>query len=77
MAALVAKRGFGHLKAPIERVATADVPIPFSPGLEQFVEATQGKIEAAVREALGRRRPLRKAARPARAPQRARRRSAR
>ncbi len=49
IAALVAEHAFGSLKAPIRRVATADVPIPFSPKLEAFVEPTQDKIEAAVR----------------------------
>jgi pyruvate dehydrogenase E1 component beta subunit len=52
IAALVAEHAFGSLRAPIRRVATADVPIPFSPKLEAFVEPTQEKIEAAVRAAM-------------------------
>jgi len=41
------------LKAPIRRVCTAAVPIPFSPPLEDFVLPDQGNITQAVREALG------------------------
>ena len=52
IAATVGERALGHLKAPIRRVATADVPIPFSPTLEAFIEPTQEKIEAAVRSVL-------------------------
>ncbi len=73
IAALVAQHGFGHLRAPIARVTAADVPIPFSPALERFIEPTQEKIEAAVREVLGARRsrgrPARRA-RPAKRPRR-------
>jgi len=49
IAALVAEQAFGALKAPIRRVVTADVPVPFNPGQEAFIEPTQDKIEAAVR----------------------------
>jgi pyruvate/2-oxoglutarate/acetoin dehydrogenase E1 component len=42
-----------QLKAPIRRVTTAAVPIPFSPPLEDFVLPDQGNITRAVREALG------------------------
>ena len=51
-AALVAERAFDALKAPIKRVATADVPIPFSPVLEGAVEPTLARIVAAVREVV-------------------------
>lgn len=53
IAALVAQKGFRHLMAPIGRVTAPDVPIPFSPPLEAFVEPTQEKIAAAIREVLG------------------------
>jgi acetoin:2,6-dichlorophenolindophenol oxidoreductase subunit beta len=49
IAAVVAEQGFRDLKAPIHRVATLDVPVPFNPGQEAFIEPTQAKIEAAVR----------------------------
>ena len=52
ISAIVAERAFPYLKAPIRRVATADVPIPFSPKLEAFIEPTQEKIEAAIRSVL-------------------------
>jgi len=48
LAAMVAEEGFAYLKAPIKRVATLDVPIPFSRPLEAFVEVTEEKIVEAV-----------------------------
>ena len=63
IAALAAQHAFGHLRAPVVRVATADVPIPFSRPLEEFVEPTAEKIVAAVREALGTSRPAKRAGR--------------
>jgi pyruvate dehydrogenase E1 component beta subunit len=42
-----------QLRAPIRRVTTAAVPIPFSPPLEDFVLPDQGNIAAAIRESLG------------------------
>ena len=47
--AVVTERAFGDLVAAPIRVTTADVPIPFSPPLEQHVEPTTDKIVAAVR----------------------------
>ena len=47
-----------------ERVATADIPIPFSPPLEEFVGPTLEKIVAAVRQVRGKRRPAPRTARP-------------
>ena len=49
IAATVAEQGAKYLKAPIKRVATLDVPIPFSPPLEKFVEPTVEKIVTAVK----------------------------
>jgi acetoin:2,6-dichlorophenolindophenol oxidoreductase subunit beta len=51
IAARVGQRAFGRLKAPIERVATADVPIPFSPALEAAVVPRAPQILAAARRA--------------------------
>lgn len=48
IAALVAEQAFDALRAPIRRVASLDVPVPFSPPLERFVEPTAEKIVAAV-----------------------------
>ena len=40
------------LRAPVRRVCTAAVPIPYSPPMEDFVLPDQHRIEAAVRAAL-------------------------
>lgn len=37
LAAMVAKEGFELLGSPIHRLGALDVPVPFSPGLENFV----------------------------------------
>jgi len=57
IAALVAEEVFDSLRAPIRRVAALDVPIPFSPPLEAFVEPTLAKIVAAAQDVMDRRRP--------------------
>jgi pyruvate/2-oxoglutarate/acetoin dehydrogenase E1 component len=51
LVALVAERG-PALKAPIKRVATLDVPVPFSRPLENFIEPTVEKIVHAVRQTV-------------------------
>lgn len=52
LAALVAEEGFEYLKAPIRRVVTPDVPVPFSPPLEKHIDPDEDRIVAAVREVL-------------------------
>ena len=52
IAARLAEAGFDRLKAPIRRVATLDVPVPFSPPLEEFVRPSEARIAAAVRFVL-------------------------
>jgi pyruvate/2-oxoglutarate/acetoin dehydrogenase E1 component len=52
IAAEVASRASGFLKAPIRRVATPDVPIPFSPVLESAVVPGQERIRRAILELL-------------------------
>jgi pyruvate/2-oxoglutarate/acetoin dehydrogenase E1 component len=52
IAAIVAEKAFASLKAPILRVAAEDVPIPFSPVLEQFVLPNAQKVILAVRKAV-------------------------
>jgi pyruvate/2-oxoglutarate/acetoin dehydrogenase E1 component len=49
IAAIIAEEGFDSLRKPIARVATMDVPVPFSPPLEQFVEPTVARIVTAAR----------------------------
>jgi len=51
--ATVADKGYHLLKAPIKRVAAENVPIPFSPVLEQHVLPQVEDIVQAVREVTG------------------------
>jgi pyruvate/2-oxoglutarate/acetoin dehydrogenase E1 component len=53
IAAIVAEKAFDSLDAPVRRVASLDVPIPFSPPLERAAVADEARIEAAVRSVLG------------------------
>jgi pyruvate/2-oxoglutarate/acetoin dehydrogenase E1 component len=52
VAARVATECFYSLEAPIQRVATYDVPIPFAPELENVVVPSTDRIEKAVRTTL-------------------------
>jgi 2-oxoisovalerate dehydrogenase E1 component beta subunit len=52
VAALIADRGFEDLDGPVRRVATPDVPIPFSPPLEQAVLPSVDRVKEAARELL-------------------------
>ncbi|MBI3000807.1 MAG: alpha-ketoacid dehydrogenase subunit beta [Deltaproteobacteria bacterium] len=52
IAAIVAEEGFHHLKAPIRRVATPDVPIPFGRTMEAYIEPSEEKIIQAVLEVV-------------------------
>jgi 2-oxoisovalerate dehydrogenase E1 component beta subunit len=52
VAALIAQHGFEDLDGPIVRVATPDVPIPFSPPLEQAVLPSVERVREACRELL-------------------------
>ena len=49
LVARIAEAGFDKLKAPIRRIATLDVPVPFSPPLEEFVSPSEARIAEAVR----------------------------
>ena len=53
IAAHIAENAFGSLKAPIRRVAAADVPIPFSPDLEREVLPSEQRLLQAIRSTLG------------------------
>lgn len=53
LAAIIADEGFRSLRAPVKRVATLDVPIPFSRPLEQVVEPSVARVIAAVEATLG------------------------
>lgn len=52
IAAVVAEEGFKYLKAPIKRVATLDLPIPFAPHLENYVLPSKADVIKAVEEVL-------------------------
>ncbi|MDQ6696710.1 MAG: alpha-ketoacid dehydrogenase subunit beta, partial [Actinomycetota bacterium] len=52
VAALIAEHGFESLDGPVVRVASPDVPIPFSPPLEQAVLPTVERVKEACRELL-------------------------
>ncbi len=52
VAALVADRAFEDLDGPVRRIATPDVPIPFSPPLEQAVLPSVDRVREAARELL-------------------------
>jgi pyruvate dehydrogenase E1 component beta subunit len=44
---------YGLLKASPKRVCAPDVPVPFSPPMEQYVVPDKRKIKAAVRQVMG------------------------
>ena len=52
VAALIAEKAFEDLDGPVVRVATPDVPIPFSPPLEQAVLPSVERVREACRELL-------------------------
>jgi 2-oxoisovalerate dehydrogenase E1 component beta subunit len=51
-AARIAEKAFEYLDAPIKRVASLDVPTPYSPPLEAFYLPNKDKVMAAARELL-------------------------
>ena len=52
VAAIVTEGAFEHLDAPVRRLTTPDVPIPFSPPLEQAVLPQLDDMKEACRELL-------------------------
>jgi len=52
VAALIAERGFEDLDGPVVRVSTPDVPIPFSPPLEQALLPSVDRVKEACRDLL-------------------------
>jgi pyruvate/2-oxoglutarate/acetoin dehydrogenase E1 component len=49
IASVIAEGAFFHLDAPVRRVGAADVPVPFSPGLEDLTVPTAESVAAAAR----------------------------
>jgi acetoin:2,6-dichlorophenolindophenol oxidoreductase subunit beta len=52
IAASVGEHVYGDLRAPVKRVTREATPVPFSPGMEQFVMVNEDKIEAALSTVL-------------------------
>ncbi len=51
-AATVAEKAFHHLKAPVQRLSSRHVPVPFSPTLEKMMMPSAAEIVARVRELM-------------------------
>ena len=56
IAAVVAEEAFWHLDAPVRRLAAMDVPIPFSPVLEDETVPTPERAVDAALELVGKKR---------------------
>ena len=54
LAAGIMERFADSLRAPIVRVASADVPVPFAPVLENLYRPDRVRIASAMREVVGR-----------------------
>jgi pyruvate/2-oxoglutarate/acetoin dehydrogenase E1 component len=54
IASVIAEGAFYHLDAPIRRLGAMDVPIPFSPALEDLTVPTPELVAATARELCGR-----------------------
>lgn len=53
VAARVSEKFFGDLLAPVRRVASKDVPMPFAPWLESAVLPSKDELAAAIRASVG------------------------
>jgi pyruvate/2-oxoglutarate/acetoin dehydrogenase E1 component len=54
LASVIAEGAFYHLDAPVRRLGAMDVPIPFSPALEDLTVPTPELVAATARELCGR-----------------------
>lgn len=52
IAARIAETGFDKLKTRIRRVSTLDVPVPYSPPLEDYIGPSESRITDAIRAAV-------------------------
>jgi pyruvate/2-oxoglutarate/acetoin dehydrogenase E1 component len=50
IAAIAAKEAFGYLDAPIERICAPDIPVPYSPPLENYYIPKKADIVTTVRK---------------------------
>ena len=53
IAATISETCSDYLTAPVERVASPDIPVPFSPPMEEFYRPNVERIVAAARKAVG------------------------
>ena len=53
IASLVAQKAFYYLDAPVHRIGAMDVPVPFSPSLEDQTIPSQTALTEAARQMLG------------------------
>jgi acetoin:2,6-dichlorophenolindophenol oxidoreductase subunit beta len=58
LAAIIADQAFDALRAPVKRVSTAHVPVPYARTLEEAITATPERIAEAVRAVVGHRSPV-------------------
>jgi pyruvate dehydrogenase E1 component beta subunit len=52
VAAIAAEKGFENLVSPVTRVATPNIPLPYSPVLEEHVLPNKRKITTAIKQSL-------------------------
>lgn len=50
--ATIAEEAFDALRAPVQRVAVPNVPIPYAPAMESYVIPDEADIEAAIRKVV-------------------------
>ena len=53
VAAIIAEEFFSYLKAPVKIVARADIPVPFSQHLEEYVLPNEEKLINAIKKIVG------------------------
>jgi acetoin:2,6-dichlorophenolindophenol oxidoreductase subunit beta len=52
IAARIAEAAFDKLRTPLRRVSTMDVPVPYSPPLEDYIGPSEARITDAIRAAV-------------------------
>jgi pyruvate dehydrogenase E1 component beta subunit len=52
IAARIAEKAFYHLDAPVQRLGAMDVPVPFSPALEDLTVPTPDQVAERARLAV-------------------------
>ena len=53
LAARVWESGYDKLKAPVRRVDTPDVPVPYNKAMEEFISPSESRIAEAIRAVMG------------------------